>query len=171
MKICSCLVLCALVSAPLQSQAPTDTQILDAAFEVMRSARYCTLITIGEDGHPQARIVDPLISRAEGRVWIATNPATRKVKEIARDPRVTLNFFHAAANEYVTILGRATPITDATQRAKRWKPEWAPFYEQQHSGSDFLLFEVRPSRFEVDSRRQGILSDPQSWRPVILDVK
>jgi general stress protein 26 len=162
----------ALLVATLASQAPapSSAQIQAAAFDVMRTARYCTLITIGEDRRPQSRIVDPLIAESEGAIWIATNPLSRKVKELERDPRVTLTFFNAAANEYVTVLGRARPVTDPARKAAHWKNEWQPFYKQQSSGPDFMLFEVRPTRFEVSSERHKLTNHPQTWRPVILDL-
>jgi general stress protein 26 len=163
-----------LLSASLIAEGPqgaaTPAQIRTAAFDVMTSARYCTLITIGEDGQPQARIVDPLISEAEGSIWVATNPQTRKVKEIAKDPRVTLLFFNAAAGEYVTVLAKATVVADAARKAAHWKPEWKPFYADQSRGPDFMLFEIRPLQLEVSSPRHQMVNDPQTWRPVILKL-
>ena len=140
-----------------------------AAFDVMTAARYCTLVTIGSDSHPQARVVDPLLG-SDRTIWIATNPLTRKVEEIRRDARVTLLFFNAAANEYVTIHGRARLVADAATRTARWKPEWGPFYKNRHEGPDFLLIEVRPFRLEISSPRHGLENDTRTWRPVSLDI-
>lgn len=95
--------------------APTRAQVIAAAKDVMQTARYATLITIGDNGQPQARIVDPLLPEGDFTVWIGTNPLTRKVAEIKRDPRVTLLYFNAAAAEYVTVLGTATPVTDSAE--------------------------------------------------------
>jgi len=161
----------ALMLVGLLLQPPTPAQITAAAFDIMRAAGSCTLVTIGEDGQPQARIVVPLIAEAEGSIWIATNPKTRKVNEIAKDPRVTLMFFNAAAGEYVTVIGRATAVTDPARKAAHWKPEWEPFYKQRTTGSDFMLFEVRPARFEISSARHKLNNDTETWRPVILDVR
>lgn len=155
----------------VDAQAPTPSQIRAATFDVMKVARYCTLITIGEDGQPQARIVDPLIAESEGSIWMATNPLTRKVKEIERDPRVVLTFFNAAAGEYVTVRATATVVTDPARKAAHWKPEWNAFYKEQTRGADFMLFELRPTRFEVSSPRHKMNNDPKTWRPVILDVR
>jgi len=148
----------------------SKTQILAAAFDVMRAARYCTLITIGADGQPQARIVDPLIVEKEGAIWIATNPLTRKVEEIKRDPRVTLMFFNAAANEYVTVHARAGIVTDPSRKAAHWKTDWKPFYKEASRGTDFMLFEVKPFTLEVSSPRHKLNNDPATWRPVIVNV-
>lgn len=161
----------AAIASLILAQSPTAVQIRTAAFDIMRTAGPCTMITIGEAGQPQARIVVPLIAEAEGSIWIATNSKTRKVQEIARDSRVTLMFFNAAAGEYVTVIGRATLVTDPARKAAHWKPEWQPFYKDQTKGSDFTLYEVRPSRFEVSSARHNLHNDTDTWRPVILDVK
>ena len=157
------------VRAAADPPAPVDRERAQAAaFDVMKAARYGTLVTLGADGHPQARIVDPLLG-ADRTIWIATNPLTRKVGEIRRDARVTLLFFNAAANEYVTVHGRASAAADAATRAARWKPEWAPFYKTRSEG-DFLLIEVRPSRYEISSARLGFANDAKTWKPVVVDV-
>ena len=167
MKVLAVIAMSAVVAA---QPVATPAQIQSAAFDVMRAARYCTLVTIGSDGQPQARIVDPLIAEAEGAIWIATNPLTRKVEEIKRDPRVTLMFFNTAANEYVTVHARASLVTDSARKAAHWKPEWQPFYKQQTSGPDFMLFEVKPFRLEISSPRHKLNNDAETWRPVIVNV-
>ena len=166
-------LICASLSVdPMLAQGaqPSPAAIRAAAFDVMRAARYCTLITIGADGQPQARIVDPLIAESDGSIWIATNPLTRKVGEIKRDSRVTLMFFNASANEYVTVHARAAIITDASRKAAHWKAEWQPFYKERTAGADFMLFEVKPFRLEVSSPRHKLNNDPKTWRPVVLDL-
>ena len=161
-----------LAASPVLAQArpASDTaRIHAAAFDVMTAARYASLVTVGGDGHPQARVVDPLIG-SDRTIWIATNPLTRKVAEMRRDPRVTLLFFNANANEYVTVQGRARMITSPAMKAQRWKQEWGPFYSNRYEGSDFLLIEVRPFRLEVSSPRHGLMNDTKTWRPVVMDI-
>ncbi len=160
-----------LMAATLLQPTLKPAEIRAAAFDVMRASRYCTLITIGTDGQPQARIVDPLIAESEGSIWIATNPLTRKVNEITRDPRVTLLFFNAAANEYVTVYARAAAVSDAGRKAAHWKAEWQPFYKEQTRGADFMLFEVKPFRLEISSPRHNLNNDPKTWRPVVVDFQ
>lgn len=155
----------------LQPAAPDPARVRAAAFDVMKAARYCTFITIGDGGQPQARIVDPLIAESEGAIWVATNPLTRKVEELKRDPRVTLMFFNAAANEYVTVFARAAVVTDAARKAAHWKPEWQPFYKDRTRGPDFMLIELRPFRLEISSPRHKLTNDEKTWRPVILELE
>jgi len=167
------LLFAGLAATPLAQapQPPSPDTIRAAAFDIMSAARYCTMITVGPDGQPQGRIVDPLVIRDETSIWIATNPLARKVKEIDHNPRVTLVFFNQPGNEYVTVLGRARVVTAAAERGKRWKPEWAAIYKDQGRGPDFLLFELRPFRLEVSSVGRGLVNDPKTWRPIILDIR
>ncbi len=170
------LFLAASARAPLLAQAaPADTlrsaTVIAAARDIMQAARYCTLITIGADGRPQARIVDPFPPDSDLTIWIATNPLTRKVQDIRRDARVTLLYFSAATSEYVTVLGTAAPDTSAQAKAGHWKSVWASLYKKQNRGDDYLLLRVKPSRLEVVSIRRGISNDPKTWRPVSVDIR
>ncbi|MCM3877311.1 MAG: pyridoxamine 5'-phosphate oxidase family protein [Thermoanaerobaculia bacterium] len=142
---------------------------LNAAREVVQKARYATFITLGEDGQPQARIVDALGPDEDFVVWVATNPATRKVAEIAKEPRVTMLFFDPAGPAYVTLVGSARLVTDPAVKAKRWKSAWAPFYKDEHRGADFVLLAVVPRRLEIVSEAHGLINDPKNWRPVSID--
>ncbi len=143
--------------------------VLRAAHEVMRKARYCALITLGEDGQPQARAVDPLGPDDDMTVWVGTNAATRKVAQLRKDPRVTLYYFDAAAPAYVTLIGMAVASSDPAEKAKHFKDEWLPFYKDRHRGPDFVLLKVTPRRLEIVSQNHGLINDPKTWRPVAVE--
>ena len=155
--------------AGLPAAAADRAAVLNAAREVAQKARYATFVTIGEDGQPQARIVDALGPDEEFTVWVGTNPVTRKVAEIAKDPRVTVSFFDPAGPAYVTLVGTARLVTDPAVKAKHWKSEWAPFYKHEHRGADFALLAVVPRRLEVVSQGHGLINDPVTWRPVSVE--
>ena len=141
-----------------------------AALDIMKSARYATLVSIGDDGQPQARIVDPLLDGTLSSIWIATNPRSRKVHEIQRNHRVTMLFFNMPKNEFVTVLARATVVTDSAAKAMHWKPEWSPFYKGGSNGGQVMLFEVKPFQLEIVSAARGFKNDTITWRPVIVRV-
>lgn len=150
---------------------PVDTTgILSAAREVMDSARYATLVTIGPDGHPQARIMDPFPAESDFTIYAATNARSRKAAEMLADSRVTLLYFDRAGGSYVSVLGRAELVRDSTTRARYWKEEWATFYQDRNLGDDYLLIRVRPFRLEVSSERHGIRNDAVTWRPAIMKL-
>jgi general stress protein 26 len=162
------ILLSLLVPALASAQGqPSRSQILAAGWEVMQKAGFCTFITIGEDGHPQARVVDPLGPDEDSTIWVATNPRTRKVNQVRRDPRVTLHCFEPATSSYVTILAKAALVTDAAEKARHWKSSWTPFYPGGVAG-EVILIRLTPSRMEVVSDARGIAPDPRTWLPLAV---
>jgi len=143
--------------------------LLDVARGLVERARYCALITIGPDGRAESRIVDAFVPEADWTVWIATKPITRKVEQIRRDPRVTLAYWDAGTMGYVTLLGDAELVDDPAEKAKRWKAEWRPFYADENRGKDYLLIRFTPRRLEALSPAEGLLGDPETWRPEQYD--
>jgi len=160
-------------AAPVrQAQAAPDrAAVIKVAREVMQQARYCDMVTLGEDGQPQARVVDAFAPEADLTVWIATKPLSRKIAQIRKDPRVTLMYFNPNAMAYVTLIGRATLVTDPAEKAKRWKDDWATMYNDKNRGADYMLVKITPSRLEVSAFGSGILNDPTTWKPVVIDLK
>lgn len=154
---------------PQRPARPARAEIIAAARDIVQKARYCSLITIAGDGHAQARIVDPLEPDADFTIWIATNPLTRKVREIQRNPRTTVLCFDAATSGYVTIVGRAALVTDATEKQKHWKDDWAAIYPKGARDGDFMLIRVTPLRLEIVSESRGMVGDPKTWRPLAID--
>ena len=150
---------------------PDRATVLKVARDVMQQARYCDMVTIGEDGQPQARVIDAFAPEADMTVWIATNPLSRKVAQIRTDPRVTLLYFNPHAMAYVTLIGRAALVTDPAEKAKRWKDDWATLYKDRNRGDDYLLVKITPTRLEVSAEGLGVKNDPKTWKPVLIDLK
>ncbi|MEO8499625.1 MAG: pyridoxamine 5'-phosphate oxidase family protein [Vicinamibacteria bacterium] len=164
------LILC--LAAPARSQTAADVhrdRVLSVARQIMIAARYCTLITIGADGQPQARVVDPLGPDETFNVYVATNPLSRKVGEMGKDPRVTLLYFDTARSAYVTLIGRAV-ATSAEEKKAHHKKVWQPFFSLDRPES-YALYRVTASRLEVVSARDGLSGDPSTWRPEIIELK
>lgn len=147
---------------------PDEPEILGAAREIMTAAGFCALITIGEDGHPQARVMDPAPPDARMAVTLMTNPVSRKVAQIARDPRVTLFYFDSESLGYVTIVGRAGRVVDPEEKRRRWLDRWSPHIPRPE---DAVLYEVVPERIEVVSVARGVTGDEGTWTPPSIDLR
>jgi general stress protein 26 len=148
-----------------QGATPRDT-LLAAAREIMETARYCGLVTLDESGAPRVRVMDPFAPDEDWAIWMGTHRESRKVKDIARDSRVTLYYHSRDQVGYVTISGRAQLVDEEAEKATRWKPAWEPIYEDR--ARDYLLIRVIPERMEVLHYGRGILGDPATWEPPIV---
>ena len=129
----------------------------------MVAARYCALITLDSSGRPQARTLDPFPPDENMVVWLGTNPRSRKVAAIRRNPHVTLYYFDREAQAYVTINGIARLVNDAKAKLKWWKDDWKKFYPDR--ARDYLLIRVTPEKLEVVNVNKGIVGDPHTWTP------
>jgi len=155
------------VVAQDRKQPLSREELITAARETMSAARYCALITQDSSGRPQARTLDPFPPDENMVVWLGTNPRSRKVAAIRRNPRVTLYYFDREAQAYVTIYGIARLVNDPKAKLKWWKDEWKDFYPDRTR--DFLLIRVTPEKLEVVNVKKGIVGDPHTWKP--LSVK
>ena len=158
---------------PLEGQAPVsrsdtvaESTKLRVARDIMRAARFPALITRAHTGESSARTIDPLLPDSSFVVRFATNPRSRKVREIARDRRVTLFYFDPATQGYVSLIGTARIVSDPVQKRRYWKAEWAPHYPDRTNGVTIL--EVVPSRLEVVSIKEGITGDSVTWAAPVI---
>jgi len=88
-------------------------------------------------------------------VWFGTNPLSRKVSEIRRNPQVTLYYFDRENQAYVSMQGIARLVNDPKEKARHWKDDWKAFYPDRDKS--YLLIEVRPVRLEVVNTKTGIV--------------
>jgi general stress protein 26 len=152
------------------SDTTLDAKTLTGARELMQQARYCALITIDDASQPQARTVDPLPSDGGLDVWVLTNLNSRKVAQLRHNPRATLYYFVTISPGYVTLLGEATVIESAADKASAWRPAWGEARRKQIARDDFVLIHFRPRRLEIVSYAHGLTNDPKTMLPVILDL-
>ena len=138
-------------------------QLLTTAREIMATARYAALITTGANGRINARTMDPFPPTADMVIWFGTNPRSRKVRELRRNPRVTIYYVDPIAQAYVSIQGTARLINDRAEKARHWKDEWKAFYPDREKG--YLLIAVKPERLEVINVKTGLTGDPNTWDP------
>ena len=129
----------------------------------MTATRYCSLITIGARGRANARTMDAFAPDEKMVVWFGTNPLSRKVAEIRRNPRVTLYYFDRENQAYVTLHGIARLVNDPQEKLRHWKDVWKTFYPDRDRG--YLLIEVRPSSLEVVNTKTGIAGKNPAWDP------
>jgi general stress protein 26 len=156
---------------PAQAQRPPGDErarLIAAAREIMGAQTYCALITLDESGRPQVRTMNPFPPEADMTVWFATNTRSRKVREMRRDPRVTLYYSdHKNAIGYVALAGRAVLIEDMEEILKRKRAYW----DQAFPGlKNLVLIKVVPERLDVLNYRAGVQADPETWRTPSIEL-
>jgi general stress protein 26 len=168
-KILRILLLCFLlvsISKFNLAQVSQDTQnqhdtLIVAAKEIIKSSRYCALITTSSTGEIHVRTMDPFSPEDNMVIWLGTNSNSRKVIDIQNNPNVTLYYYDSNGTGYVVISGKAQIIDDREETTKRWKEEWAQFYPNREK--NYILIKVVPEKMEVINYKLGIAGDPITW--------
>jgi len=133
------------------------------ARRIVAAARYATFVTVDASGQPQARPVQPRAPQPGWRIWFATNPRTRKVRELSANAGVAMHYFDPATDSYVAVTGRARVVRDRATKQAMWDPAWNSFYPDREKG--VVLIVVEAERVEVVAPTLGVDSDPVTWRP------
>ena len=144
----------------------SKVKLMTAAREIMSAAGTCALITLDKEGRPRVRAMDPFIPESDFTIWFGTNPKSRKVDQIKKNPKVTLYYLDSDASGYVMIHGIAQLINGQKEKEKYWKDAWKNFYPNKPE--DYLLIKVSPEWMEVISVTRGIHGDPTTWKPPIV---
>lgn len=152
-----------------QSKRRSKDELIAASREIMTTTRYCALITTDRRGRASARTMDAFSPDEDLVVWFGTNPISRKVSEIRRNPHVTLYYFDRESQAYVTIQGIARLVNDPKEKARHWKDDWKAFYPDRDKS--YLLIEVRPLRLEVVNTKTGIVGTSRDWQPPSVNLR
>lgn len=131
--------------------------------EASRKAVWCALATSTPEG-PRVRIVHPTW---EGEtLWFATGTTSPKARQMARDPRVDVQF-QVAPPDFVHVLvrGRAELVSDEAEKKRVWDVidyDLGQFWSGGPSDPNYTPVRITPTRVEL-SRMFGAL-DKRVWR-------
>lgn len=166
---CAVVVAAMPMAAFAQGAAKAKPDTAAIVRRLMAGAQFATLVTLDETGAPRSRTVQPKAPEPDFSVWIATNPKTRKITDIARDGRVVLHYFDPKRMGYVSIAGKARVVRDRAEKAAHWDKAWDSFYPDKENGA--VLIGVTPDRMEIVSDKDGITGDKATWRPPVWTAK
>lgn len=150
------------------AQQSGDEEIKSVAKTIMRATRFAGLTTIDSLGYPNTRTMDALAPEEDFTIWLATNPKSRKVRQVEANQKVTLYYAQHDKGNYVTIIGNAFLVNDPDTKQAKWQDEWAEFYPSQ---DDMMLIKVTPISLELVSYENEIISERIDWRAPSIQLK
>ncbi len=140
-----------------------NPKLEETAREIMKAAYYCSLITLDGNNQPRVRIMEPFLPEEDMTIWLATNPRSRKVKQLKNNSKATLQYFDKGNLGYVTLMGNAYLVNDEKAKQKYWRKSWESFYANQKEA--YMLIKFIPNKLEVISAKHGINGDSLTWQP------
>ncbi len=138
-----------------------DELIRTTAREIIDASKYCNLISMGEDGYPNARIMDPFKPDKDWVIWMGTNSHSRKVNEIVKNKKITLFYESAGGNGYVSLKGTGHINNDKENKVKYFKKGWKEFYPDDRN--NFTLIKFITEKIEIVCYKNGLLGEKITW--------
>jgi general stress protein 26 len=146
----------------------TTEQLLQAARATIKGAEYCFFVTVGSDGKPNARLMQPFEPETDLTMWFGASPKSRKIKDLEHSNQVTLAFYDSVATAYLSVIGTAEVVRDIEMREKFWRVFWNDIYPGGPEGDDYVLIKVIPERMEMMNFTKKTMSRPYGLNPTRL---
>jgi general stress protein 26 len=144
--------------------------ILDTVRETITAAAFCFMISIGENGLPNARLMQPYPPEADLTIWLGASSISRKVQELRKDPRTVLAYQYLEENAYVTMYGRVVLSTDLELRQRYWRESWIDFFPGGPESDDYMLIQFKPGRIEAMNFTRHIHPPPYGLAAAVLEL-
>ena len=116
--------------------------------ELINRNRYSNLITFGTDGTPHGRIMTNLPLGKDMVIWFATGLSTNKIKDIKKNPNVSVFVDDPNDQTNASIIGKAEIVTDARLLKKFWQEPFGFFFPRGPSDPDYCLLKIIPKKLE-----------------------
>jgi general stress protein 26 len=114
--------------------------------ELIKSNRYSKLITFGVDGVPHGRIMTNLPLGKGMVIWFATGLSTNKIRDIKKNPSVSVFIDDPHDQKNASIAGKAEIVTDRRLLKKFWQDIFGFFFPGGPSDPDYCLIKITPTK-------------------------
>lgn len=149
-----------------QSELPRDS-LLKLSRSIIDSSKCRVFVTVDENGIPHAREMSPFPPEDDMVIWLGTNPNSRKVKQIEKNPNVVIFYYDSEKLGYVSIQGKAQLVNDSEMKTKYWKDVWKVYYPDRDK--DYILIKIIPVHLEIVSFGNNIFWRTESYLPHSVD--
>ncbi len=146
-----------------------ENTLMQEARKIIKNAYFAEYISIDSMGYPKTRVIEPFSPTQQWKIYFGTNPRSRKVKEIMKNPKTAMHYFDKTQLAYVSLYGKSHIIRDSLLRQRYWKPAWEAFYPDKEK--DYLLIEFIPEFMEIINISKGFTGDSLTWKPHRIELR
>lgn len=111
---------------------------------VMSEVPSFTLITLNDNGMPEARAMSLKACDGIKRVWFATHRSSEHAAKIMKDPRVTIFFNSISANESLMLSGPVHVEYDRENMKKCWREFYKTIFPKGFDDPEYLPLRIEP---------------------------
>lgn len=142
--------------------------ILGVSRDTILAAQFCFLITLDDEGQPNARLMQPFEPDEQFVIHFGASADSRKVSEILSDPRAVLAYGLPDQGAYVTLQGKASIVKDPATCARYWRDSFAEYWPDGPESTGYAVIRFVPNRIEVMNFKRKVAPDPYGLKPASL---
>jgi general stress protein 26 len=156
--------------AKIEREAVDVDRLMAGAVKTIGSVRNCWLGTAGGPGGPNFRPMGRLQHRADDNEWkirFLTDGRSRKASEMRRNSAVAIIYQHDPEDAFVTLIGKATLLENASEDRKRRKSAYNAYFPTDAARTNAVFVEVDVERMELWIR--GVTPEPFGLQATVLE--
>ena len=134
----------------------SDPEAREKVMSIARKARTAMMCTYTDSGMAHGRPM-AAVEYEDDALWFFTQADSRKLDEIARDPRVTLTYSDQSANDWLSIQGRATVTRDKAKAKELWSEPLRTWFPNGPEDEDVALIRVEAESAEYWDSPSGVV--------------
>lgn len=122
-----------------------DTARADAISKIrdlIGGIEYAMLTTVREDGSLHSRPMAAQRHEFDGDLWFFTRASSHKVGDVEHDDRVNVTFAEPEEQNYLSLSGRASLVTDRSRIDELWHPALEAWFPDGPGDPDLGLLKV-----------------------------
>jgi general stress protein 26 len=117
-------------------------------YDMIRDVRVAMMTTLDVDGSLHSRPMHTMKPDAQGDLWFFTRRSAPKTAEVEREHAVNLAYADPGSQNYVSVSGRATIVTDQSRIDELWSEPLRAWFPKGKNDPEIALVRVRPERAE-----------------------
>jgi len=130
----------------------------DKIVDIMKQTSLHAYLATCDGDQPMARPVSPIVEHCTS-IWVATSAGSRKIKQIRKNPKVSLAFVELPHGEKAaTVIGEAVEVDDLGEKRRVWSSARFDLSEHFPDGPespDFALLRIKVEKIEWRDRWEG----------------
>jgi general stress protein 26 len=117
-------------------------------YDMIKDVRVAMMTTLDADGGLHSRPMHTMKPDAEGNLWFFTRRDAPKTAEVEREHAVNLAYADPSEQNYVSVSGRATIVTDQKRIDELWSEPLRAWFPDGKDDPQVALVCVKPERAE-----------------------
>jgi len=139
-------------------------QLLEQIRRRIAGATWANLITMGPEGYPRARAMEDHNVGEDFIFFFETDASTRKLAEIAANPKVSISYYCPDERDYICIFGNAEIVMDNDLKAARWREGWENYWPAGPTDPGYVVVRITAKAleyFDMEAKQLRKVSIPR----------